>query len=100
MDVVRATSRAAEIKVFDTEVAEKMPRKVPSTTVQEFPVNEDQAREATSRILEEINPSAVICVEKVGPTRKEFIIQFTAVTFQIRLQRSIILLRKLMTAEY
>lgn len=70
LDVLKAACTAAEIKVFEGEVAKTLPRKVPSTTIEEFPIDDEQAKESAKRLLDELNPSAVICVEKVGPNKK------------------------------
>jgi hypothetical protein len=70
LDVLKVACTAAEIKVFEGDVARTLPRKVPSTVIEEFPTDKEQAKEYANKLLDDINPSAVLCVEKVGPNKK------------------------------
>src|SRR4030042_3987331 len=68
IDVLKATCTAAGLAVYNYEDFKYIPSAI---HICDFPYNMDQARQEGKRIVDELRPSAVITVEKMGRNEKE-----------------------------
>lgn len=68
LKMIEAICRAAELRVVDKEVFGAIPQ---STAVEEFPLTTDKgSKEKSKEILDEINPAAIVSVERAGRNEK------------------------------
>jgi hypothetical protein len=68
VDGMKRVVEASGLRVYgDIEMAKKMPLRA---IVSDFPFDDAQAREASEHLLEKINPSAVICIERPAKNEK------------------------------
>lgn len=63
--VLESVSKAAGLRVIDMKDLGTM-KKMSVATVRNFPMDKDEAKREARRLLEELNPSAVITLEKAG----------------------------------
>lgn len=63
-DICAATATAGELSVIDRHTAAESKRTV---AVEEFPTDRERAREYVTDVLTELDPAAVVAVEKVAP---------------------------------
>jgi D-glutamate cyclase len=68
IDVLKATCTAAGLAVYNYEDFKYIPGAV---HIKDFPYDIDQARQEGKRITDELKPSAVITVEKMGRNEKD-----------------------------
>jgi D-glutamate cyclase len=68
IDVLKATCTAAGLAVYNYDDFKYIPGAI---HICDFPYNMDQARQEGKRIVDEIKPSAVITVEKMGRNEKD-----------------------------
>ena len=68
MDVLKATCTAAGLAVYKYEDFKGIPGAI---HIRDFPYEMDQASQEGKRIIEELKPSAVITVEKMGRNEKD-----------------------------
>ena len=69
VDSLRATCLGAGILPVDPSVAVSIPSAI---TVKEFPIDREEARREAEKIFKELNPVAMITVEKAGRNSKGF----------------------------
>lgn len=67
ISTMKATCAGAGLKLYDYEAFKKVSR---SVSVKDFPIDEDRAKEEANKMIEELKPSAIITLEKVGRNRK------------------------------
>lgn len=63
-DICAATATAGELSVVDRRAAAESKR---SVAVEEFPADPTRAREFVNEVLDQLDPAAVVAVEKVAP---------------------------------
>lgn len=67
VNTMKATCAGAGLKLYDYEAFKDVSR---SVSVKDFPVDNDRAKGEADRVIEELRPSAIITLEKVGRNRK------------------------------
>jgi hypothetical protein len=65
--IMRATCQAAGLNTYNMKEVKTYPRR---TAVETFPIDPEMARKAAKRVLDEVNPSAIISVERPGRNEK------------------------------
>lgn len=65
--IMRATCQAAGLRIYGLKESTTYPRR---TAVESFPIDPEEVEKATNKMLDEVNPSAIISIERPGRNEK------------------------------